>query len=135
MPTDVLELDGLEDEHVRFDPLHLREVIMNLLTNALRYASKKSGCVKVHLVADVAGRRELHVRDDGAAILPEVRAHLFEPFYTTSSKGTGLGLYVARELCMNNGAMLDYEYRMEKSPDGGEEARGRFVITFAANAE
>jgi hypothetical protein len=36
---------------------------------------------------------------------------------------------------MNNGAMLDYEYRMEKSPDGGEEARGRFVITFAANAE
>jgi two-component system sensor histidine kinase PilS (NtrC family) len=75
------------------------------------------------------------VRDDGAAILPEVRAHLFEPFYTTSSKGTGLGLYVARELCMNNGAMLDYEYRMEKSLDGGEEARGRFVITFAANAE
>ena len=42
-----------------------------------------------------------------------VRAHLFEPFYTTSSKGTGLGLYLARELCLNNGAMLNYEFRTE----------------------
>jgi two-component system sensor histidine kinase PilS (NtrC family) len=64
-----------------------------------------------------------------------VRAHLFEPFYTTSSKGTGLGLYLARELCLNNGAMLDYEYRLSRG-DGraGLEATGRFVITFAASA-
>jgi two-component system sensor histidine kinase PilS (NtrC family) len=66
-----------------------------------------------------------------------VRAHLFEPFYTTSSKGTGLGLYLARELCLNNGAMLDYEYRLEdvrpgESGDGAGEASGRFVITFAS---
>lgn len=135
MPPDILELEELDGQHVRFDPLHLREVVMNLLTNALRYASKKPGSVKVHLVTDVTGRLELHVRDDGAAIVPEVRAHLFEPFYTTSSKGTGLGLYVARELCLNNGAMLDYEYRMEKSSEGLDEARGRFVITFAASAE
>jgi two-component system sensor histidine kinase PilS (NtrC family) len=80
---------------------------------------------------------ELHVQDDGPGITPEVRAHLFEPFYTTSSKGTGLGLYLARELCLNNGAMLDYEYRTEDvrpdAPAGGTgEASGRFVITFAA---
>jgi two-component system sensor histidine kinase PilS (NtrC family) len=56
-----------------------------------------------------------------------VRAHLFEPFYTTSSKGTGLGLYLARELCLNNGAMLDYEYRVDRP---GAEPTGRFVITF-----
>jgi two-component system sensor histidine kinase PilS (NtrC family) len=64
-----------------------------------------------------------------------VRAHLFEPFYTTSSKGTGLGLYLARELCLNNGAMLDYEYRTEETGPGGGtgEASGRFVITFAAS--
>jgi two-component system sensor histidine kinase PilS (NtrC family) len=90
--------------------------------------------VSLRLVEDPAGRLELHVRDDGTAILPDVRAHLFEPFYTTSSKGTGLGLYLARELCLNNGAMLDYEYRMEKSTDGMDEARGRFVVTFAAAA-
>jgi len=133
MPPDVLEMREVEEQQVSFDPLHLREVVMNLLSNSLRYASRKPGSVKVHLVADTAGRLELHVRDDGTAIAPEVRAHLFEPFYTTSSKGTGLGLYVARELCLNNGAMLDYEYRMEKSTGGLDEARGRFVITFAAS--
>ncbi|HSY26726.1 MAG TPA: ATP-binding protein, partial [Burkholderiaceae bacterium] len=135
MPRGMLHLEEIEGQRVRFDPLHLREVVMNLLSNSLRYASRKPGSVKVHLVADAAGRLELHVRDDGAAIVPEVRAHLFEPFYTTSSKGTGLGLYVARELCLNNGAMLDYEYRMEKSEEGLDEARGRFVITFAASAD
>jgi two-component system sensor histidine kinase PilS (NtrC family) len=59
-----------------------------------------------------------------------VRAHLFEPFYTTSSKGTGLGLYLARELCLNNGAMLDYEYRFDEAALGPRRASGRFVITF-----
>lgn len=131
----VLQIDDMDGQHVRFDPLHLREVVMNLLSNSLRYASRKPGSVRVHLAADAAGRLELHVRDDGAAIVPEVRAHLFEPFYTTSSKGTGLGLYVARELCLNNSAMLDYEYRMEKTPEGLDEARGRFVIAFAASGD
>jgi len=135
MPPHMLRVEAMDGQRVRFDPLHLREVVMNLLSNSLRYASKKPGSVQVHLVEDAAGRLELHVRDDGAAIVPEVRAHLFEPFYTTSSKGTGLGLYVARELCLNNGAMLDYEYRMEKTTEGIDEARGRFVVTFATSAE
>jgi two-component system sensor histidine kinase PilS (NtrC family) len=118
------------DHRVRFDPLHLREVIINLLSNALRYASGQDGSIVVHAVTSQRNRLELHVRDDGPAIAPEVRAHLFEPFYTTSSKGTGLGLYVARELCLNNGAMLDYEYRVDGFADAGEP-NGRFVITFA----
>jgi two-component system sensor histidine kinase PilS (NtrC family) len=115
---------------VRFDGLHLREVLVNLLGNAIRYASGKPGSIRVFPVPDTTGRVELHVQDDGPGITPEVRAHLFEPFYTTSSKGTGLGLYLARELCLNNGAMLDYEYRADDA-DGGEPG-GRFVITFAA---
>jgi two-component system sensor histidine kinase PilS (NtrC family) len=134
------ETHGLADEmvwvgeagkrSVRFDGLHLREVLVNLLGNAIRYASGKPGSIRVFPVPDTTGRIELHVQDDGPGITPEVRAHLFEPFYTTSSKGTGLGLYLARELCLNNGAMLDYEYRAD-DPNGGE-AGGRFVITFAA---
>ena len=114
---------------VRFDPLHLREVVLNLLGNGLRYASGAPGSMVLVLLAEPSGRIELHVRDDGPAIAPEVRAHLFEPFYTTSSKGTGLGLYLARELCLNNGALLDYEYRFDGGA-GDEHASGRFVITF-----
>jgi two-component system sensor histidine kinase PilS (NtrC family) len=115
---------------VRFDGLHLREVLVNLLGNAVRYASGGPGSIRVFPVQDATGRAELHVQDDGPGITPEVRAHLFEPFYTTSSKGTGLGLYLARELCLNNGAMLDYEYRTGE--DAAEGSGGRFVITFAA---
>jgi two-component system sensor histidine kinase PilS (NtrC family) len=115
-----------------FDPLHLREVIVNLLANAVRYASGRSGSIRLHLVANAGSRLELHVQDDGPVISPDVRAHLFEPFYTTSSKGTGLGLYVARELCLNNGAMLDYEYRMNTSIHGLDEPGGRFVVTLAS---
>ena len=131
LPDGMVQLADMNPYFVRFDPLHLRGVVVNLLTNALRYASSRRGSIRLHVVCDAAGRLELHVQDDGAAITPEVRAHLFEPFYTTSSKGTGLGLYLARELCLNNGAMLDYEYRIEAATDGTEEARGRFVITFA----
>ena len=116
---------------VRFDPLHLREVVVNLLSNAVRYASGRPGSIRMLEVFDGADRLELHVQDDGPGITPEVRAHLFEPFYTTSSKGTGLGLYLARELCMNNGAMLDYEYRIDGPSDDIDQASGRFVISFA----
>lgn len=130
LPDWMVELADMDQYSVRFDPLHLREVVLNLLSNALRYASGRRGSIILYVVHDAANRLELHVQDDGPPITPEVRAHLFEPFYTTSSKGTGLGLYVARELCLNNGAMLDYEYRAESFAEGTEEARGRFVITF-----
>jgi two-component system, NtrC family, sensor histidine kinase PilS len=129
--SDIVSVGAAGGLSVRFDALHLREVLVNLLGNAVRYASDSPGSIRVFPVLDATGRVELHVQDDGRGITPEVRAHLFEPFYTTSSKGTGLGLYLARELCLNNGAMLDYEYRAEG--DGGAEG-GRFVITFAASA-
>jgi two-component system sensor histidine kinase PilS (NtrC family) len=130
LADDMIWIGDAGKRSVRFDGLHLREVLVNLLGNAIRYASGKPGSIRVFPVPDTTGRVELHVQDDGPGITPEVRAHLFEPFYTTSSKGTGLGLYLARELCLNNGAMLDYEYRADDA-DGGEPG-GRFVITFAA---
>jgi two-component system sensor histidine kinase PilS (NtrC family) len=138
MAGDIVWIGDAGGRSVRFDGLHLREVLVNLLGNAIRYASGKPASIRVVPVLDATGRMELHVQDDGPGITPEVRAHLFEPFYTTSSKGTGLGLYLARELCLNNGAMLDYEYRTEDvrpgaPTDGTGEASGRFVITFAAS--
>ncbi len=132
LTQDVVQMVAPDDLMIRFDPLHLREVVVNLLTNAIRYASGEPGSIQLFVVADLDDQLELHVQDDGPGISAEVRAHLFEPFYTTSSRGTGLGLYMARELCLNNGALLDYEYRLtdkERSSDY-TKAHGRFVITF-----
>ncbi|MEO8170624.1 MAG: ATP-binding protein [Oxalobacteraceae bacterium] len=124
-----------QTRRVRFDPMHLREVVVNLLSNAIRYASQQQASIRMRVVCDDTSRLELHIQDDGPGIAAEVRSHLFEPFHTTSSKGTGLGLYLARELCLNNGAMLDYEYRVDNRIDNIDqyccEASGRFVITFA----
>ena len=148
LADDLIAVSDLHDHVVRFDPMHLREVVMNLLSNAIRYASGSKGSVRIAAVQGITNRTELHIRDDGPPMSAEVRAHLFEPFYTTSSKGTGLGLYLARELCLNNDAMLDYEFRRDALHDlqsqyppnhfdrGGVEAEinevsGRFVITFA----
>ena len=107
-------------------------MLVNLLTNAIRYASGDVGSIQLFVVADLEDQLELHVLDDGLGITAEVRAHLFEPFYTTSSRGTGLGLYLARELCLNNRALLDYEYHITQTLTHHEKptARGRFVITF-----
>ncbi|MFC5480213.1 sensor histidine kinase [Massilia suwonensis] len=131
LPEEMVWLGGAGAIEVRFDALHLREVLVNLLGNAIRYASRKPASIRIWPELDAFGTLELHVQDDGPGITPEVRAHLFEPFYTTSSKGTGLGLYLARELCLNNGAKLDYESRFDTSALGPRKASGRFVITFA----
>jgi two-component system sensor histidine kinase PilS (NtrC family) len=125
LASDVIALEQSGLAMVHFDALHLREIVLNLLNNAVRYASGSPASMRLAVLVD--GGLELHVQDDGAIIPLEVRAHLFEPFYTTSNKGVGLGLYLARELCLNNGALLDYEYR---SDGGGSEASGRFVVTF-----
>jgi two-component system sensor histidine kinase PilS (NtrC family) len=133
LADDIVHVGDAGDNTVRFDPLHLHEVLLNLLGNAIRYASRAPASIRIFPARDAAGRIELHVQDDGPGITPEVRAHLFEPFYTTSSKGTGLGLYLARELCLNNDAKLDYEYRFDAAM-GPRRASGRFVISFSQPA-
>lgn len=91
-----------------FDRGHFHRVMTNLLENALRHGSGAKGSVTVEASFD--SQREmaiLSVSDDGPGIAEEIRQHLFEPFFTTRSKGTGLGLYIARELCEANGGMLE----------------------------
>jgi two-component system sensor histidine kinase PilS (NtrC family) len=90
-----------------FDRTHLHRVLENLVTNALRYASQGPGAVLIEALAAAPGRIELHVTDDGPGIPPAERGKVFEPFFTTHSTGTGLGLYIAKELCEANGASLE----------------------------
>ena len=100
-----LERDG--DGVVEFDRVHLQQVLWNLARNAWRHSRKSAGSVRLRLQRQ-GGRLELHVIDDGSGVARDLQSQLFEPFFTTYSAGTGLGLYIARELCAANGAALDY---------------------------
>ena len=91
----------------QFDRVHLHQVLWNLVRNAWRHSGKGAGSVAIRV--SLAGHRlEVHVVDDGPGVPRELRGQLFEPFFTTFSSGTGLGLYIARELCAANGTTLDY---------------------------
>ncbi len=92
---------------VEFDRVHLHQVLWNLARNAWRHSRKRSGSVRLRLQRQ-GNRLELHVVDDGSGVAKDLQSQLFEPFFTTYSAGTGLGLYIARELCAANGAALDY---------------------------
>jgi len=95
------------DAWIEFDREHLHQVMWNLLRNAVRYAGPQSGAVRIAL-RGYAGRVELSVIDNGPGVPPARQGQLFEPFFTTEAKGTGLGLYLARELCAANRATLEY---------------------------
>ena len=94
---------------VLFDDDHLRRVLVNLLDNAGRYASETDGAIVVELVDEAGAGLALRVASDGAPIAAEVERHLFEPFFSTRSRGTGLGLYICRELCERYGATIEFD--------------------------
>jgi two-component system sensor histidine kinase PilS (NtrC family) len=90
-----------------FDAEHLRRVLVNLLDNALRHAEDGVGAVRVRLARE-GDALALVVRSAGAPVPPDVERHLFEPFFSTRSRGSGLGLYICRELCERHGGRIDY---------------------------
>jgi len=105
--------DVPEDLEVRMDPSHLRQVLWNLCDNAVKYASETGGI----LVELQAGRMQrtnrpfLEILDQGHGIDPAIIDKIFEPFFTDRSGGTGLGLYISRELCELNRATLVFQPR------------------------
>jgi two-component system sensor histidine kinase PilS (NtrC family) len=106
---------------VCFDRGHLEQVLWNLCGNALRYCHKQPGSVLLRGWVGEGGRSVLEIADDGPGIDAGAQSHLFEPFFTTNAAGTGLGLYISRELCEANGARLEYQ---------PAEAGACFRITF-----
>lgn len=90
-----------------FDRLHLHQILTNLLGNARRYCSGKPGAIRLFTEGGPRFTR-LHIVDDGNGVAAADRAKMFEPFFTRDPKGTGLGLYIARELAEANGAHLSY---------------------------
>ncbi len=97
----------------RFDRGHFEQVLWNLCRNALRYSQKRPASVRVRAFVSDEGRAVLEVLDDGTGVPADAVQKLFEPFFTTDAGGTGLGLYIARELCEANGAMIEYRRTLE----------------------
>ena len=159
----VIELTMRGHPVAHFNGEHLRQVLVNLLSNAVRYATGHESSVAIRVnvlpnlrsvhntlhntalsldaaaadradraddpVPAIGERIELAVQDDGPGIDRATRANLFEPFFTTHHRGTGLGLYLARELCLANDATLDY------STNAGGTRRGGFVVRAAGTSQ
>jgi two-component system sensor histidine kinase PilS (NtrC family) len=104
------EADDLE---VRFDPSHLHQVVWNLSDNAIKYSEARGGIsVEIKLGRlNPSNRPFLEVADRGPGIEQHAVDRIFEPFFTGRKGGTGLGLFIARELCQLNRAILLYEPR------------------------
>jgi two-component system, NtrC family, sensor histidine kinase PilS len=99
---------------VRVDPTHLRQIVWNLCENATRHSADMPGNPPIDLIVarlQSSGRPFLEVADRGPGIPDAVTERIFEPFFTGRRGGTGLGLFIARELAQCNGALLLYEPR------------------------
>lgn len=107
VPAGRIALEIARPAAVVFDREHLRQVLWNLLRNGLRHARGEPGSVRI-VLNTYADQVELNVIDNGPGVSRANLGHVFEPFFTTDSKGTGLGLYLARELCAANRAALEY---------------------------
>ena len=88
------------------DRAHLNQILWNLLGNARRYCSGTPDSIRLEAEPSGRDRVALHIIDDGPGIAEQARSQIFEPFYTTHAKGTGLGLYIARELADTNQVSL-----------------------------
>jgi len=95
----------------RFDPSQLRQVLTNLIQNALFHSDKLHGTAYVEITSGLTknrGRPFLEVRDNGAGVPADKINQIFDPFFTTTEKGSGLGLYISKELAEINHARLSY---------------------------
>jgi two-component system sensor histidine kinase PilS (NtrC family) len=126
LPEGQLAIASTTMLEVRMDPGHLRQICWNLCENACKYAANGNGGIAIDIsFGRLPGneRPYLEVSDRGPGIPAEIRDHLFEPFATGRVGGTGLGLFISRELCECNGAALIFEPR----PGGGSTFRMVFA--------
>ena len=110
---------------IRFDDSQLQQILINLCQNGLRHGDQDSRpqlWLQCGIIKE-SNTPYLEVIDNGKGIDATLAEHIFEPFFTTAANGSGLGLYISRELCESNQAHLNYI----SSPDSGS----CFRITFA----
>ena len=113
---------------MQFDPEHLRRVLVNLLDNAGRYATQRAGAIQVHCATINDQQVSVSVWSDGAPMEQTVEQHLFEPFFSSESRSSGLGLFICRELCDRHGAAIAYQ-RSVRTLDGAFFEGNEFMVT------
>lgn len=114
---------------VEFDAEHLRRVLVNLLDNALRYMGAEPDSLCIATYTNAAGQAHLQVWSDGAPLDKTVERHLFEPFFSSESRSSGLGLYICRELCQRHGASIAYQ-RLTRVLERGAVGGNAFTVAF-----
>lgn len=97
------------DATILFDRRHLNQILWNLCKNGWRHSQQNENSLKLDVYTTHKSLLIIEVTDDGEGMPEETRNHLFEPFFTTEKSGTGLGLYIGRELAEANGANLQYK--------------------------
>jgi two-component system, NtrC family, sensor histidine kinase PilS len=123
---------------IEFEADHLRRVLINLLDNALRHATGLPGSIRVelHSTASHQGAVQLSVWSEGPPIDQGVERHLFEPFFSSQSRSSGLGLYICRELCIRHGASIQYQRSARGGLNGQPTAQGNeFSLTIRSSLE
>lgn len=106
---------------VAFDRRHLNQILWNLCKNGWRHCRKAENSLRLALIVSPnANSLRIEITDDGEGVPESIQAHLFEPFFTTENTGTGLGLYIARELAEANGAKLIYKALDSETNSGSQ---------------
>jgi two-component system, NtrC family, sensor histidine kinase PilS len=105
---------------VGFDPEHLRRLLVNLLDNARRHASGESSSIRLITQPSGPDHVRLSVWSDGSPLEASVLRHLFEPFFSSESRSSGLGLYICRELCERYDATIAYQRTRLDQREGNE---------------
>lgn len=106
---------------IKANPRQIEEVLFNLFVNSCQALKKESGIIKV-TARCVAEKIIMAIEDNGLGISAAQLKKIFEPFYTTKEEGTGLGLYIVKQLVEKNGGMISVE---------SQEGKGtRFVLEF-----
>ncbi len=105
-----IELQFFTKSHtIWFDEDHLQQILWNLVNNAWRHSQKNANAIKIYIrPSGFPNKLLIHVIDNGEGMSLETYRKLFEPFFTTVSHGTGLGLFIAHELALSNQATLQY---------------------------